>query len=142
MNDIISKIKDMGLTVKPVGSRVTCNPPPTDTDEDYLIHCDPEQFADLIELLEQNSFTYDGSKIDDGVNFVPENERFQSYSYGYINLIITSSLVFYRRFLAASSVAKKFNLLNKKDRIMLFQAVLYANVYNDDHGTYDNPVYM
>lgn len=33
----------------------------------------------------------------------------------------------YDRFIAATAVAKRLNLLDKADRIALFQAVLYAN---------------
>lgn len=62
---------------------------------------------------------------------LPADEKFSSYVKNNDgtpeNLIITSSQVFHQRFLAASSVAKRLNLLEKSDRIALFQAVLYGN---------------
>lgn len=46
---------------------------------------------------------------------------------GDVNLIVTQDNKFYDRFMAATSVAKRLNLLDKADRIALFQAVLYGN---------------
>lgn len=77
-----------------VGSRITCDPAPIDTDQDYLAQ-------------------------------VPMS--FQSFTLGKLNLIITFDPEFYRRFLAATGMAKHLNLLSKDDRVMLFQAVLYGN---------------
>jgi hypothetical protein len=44
-----------------------------------------------------------------------------------VNLIATSDGDFFRRFLAATQVCIRLNLMNKEDRIALFQAVLYGN---------------
>lgn len=113
------------IKCEPVGSRVTCNPPPTDTDSDFLILVSEENWLPLIYTLELLGMTLDGSRPDDPIN---DNETyFQSYSVGNVNLILTKSNVFYDRFMAATSVAKRLNLLNKSDRVALFQAVLYGN---------------
>ena len=32
----MKEINDICISIEPVGSRVTCNPAPTDTDEDFL----------------------------------------------------------------------------------------------------------
>jgi hypothetical protein len=44
------------------------------------------------------------------------------------NLIITSSWKFYHKFAAANALAVKLKLTDKKDRIALFQYILYDNV--------------
>ena len=105
----------------PVGSRVTCDPPVLDTDEDFLclVRQDaPEGWCD---------WPQEGSIILDVANSLPVDEQFIPYRHGSINLITTRSRVFYRRFVAASACAKRFNLLDKADRVTLFQAVLYGN---------------
>ncbi|MNF99067.1 hypothetical protein D3C84_819530 [compost metagenome] len=52
---------------------------------------------------------------------------FQSFTLDDLNLIVTFDPEFYRRFMAATGVAKHLNLLDKQDRVTLFQAVLYGN---------------
>jgi hypothetical protein len=44
------------------------------------------------------------------------------------NLIITSSSKFYHKFAAANDLAIKLKLTDKKDRIALFQYILYGNL--------------
>jgi len=110
-----------------VGSRVTCDPAPTDTDQDVLVLCSPEQFGRLIGQLFERGFDIDGSAINDPIDHLNSIDTFQSFSNDDLNLIITQDVAFYRKFMAATFVAKRLNLLNKTDRICLFQAVLYAN---------------
>lgn len=120
----IESIRELFLSVTPVGSRVTCNPPPTDTDEDFLVLVAEDKWSDLPGLLE--AWSHDGSDVSD-----PETLdaalAFQSYSLGDMNIIATKCREFHRRFLAATSIAKRLNLLSKGDRVALFQAVLYGN---------------
>ena len=114
------------IFVTPVGSRVTCNPPPVDTDLDLLVLVDEDSLTDAFAMLRLLDFNHDGSEISDKLDFVPDS-AFASYSRGEVNVIITSDEDVHRRFLAASSVAKRLNLLRKEDRVALFQAVLYGN---------------
>lgn len=109
-----------------VGSRVTCRPAPTDTDQDVLVLVSAYKRDEALQHLADCSFDHDGSDVSDSVNYDP-NSPFKSYSLGEVNLIVTWSEDFHRRFLAATSVAKKLNLLRKEDRVDLFQAVLYGN---------------
>ena len=111
-----------------VGSRVTCSPPPQGTDADYLVHYLPEQADALWRSVGKDGWEFGGSEIANDVNTTPVEDRFYSYRLGDINLIITSSQTFAHRFLAASSVAKRLNLMKKDDRIALFQAVLYGRI--------------
>ena len=110
-----------------VGSRVTCDPAPTDTDQDWLVFVDAENYAPMIEHLLSDGWEVGGSLVPLDENYLPADQRFNSMKKGIDNIVITDSDMFHRRFLAASGIAKKLNLLVKQDRIDLFQAVLYAN---------------
>ena len=134
-------ISEMVDRMVPVGSRVTCDPAPTDTDEDYLLlvapnglELDPkydDRYYALERYLHEHGWTRGGSlPAEIGVTIPPE-QRFESWTFDEINLILTTSNIFYQRFLAATAVAKRLNLLNKPDRIALFQAVLYG-AYDED----------
>ncbi|MDR3736075.1 MAG: hypothetical protein P4L10_11130 [Acidobacteriaceae bacterium] len=118
------EIKSAALKFSLVGSRATCNPPPTDTDEDWLLLLGKESVA---WALLDSQWEHDGSRIDDRINKNGPEGTFHSYSSNGVNVIATASKEFYRRFMAASSIAKRFNLLVKSDRVVLFQAVLYGN---------------
>lgn len=112
-----------------VGSRVTCDPAPTDTDQDVLVLVDPEQWALYLEpLLRVSGFDKGGSDVGDSSGYLAQTPlSFQSYTFEELNLIVTFDPEFYKRFQAATAVAKRLNLLVKDDRVMLFQAVLYGN---------------
>lgn len=108
-----------------VGSRVTCDPPPTDTDEDWLfLVTDVGEFA---ECVISAGFVADGSVIENqhsthSSSFLSLKQESEN-----INVIATADPSFFRAFMAATRVAKRLNLLDKEDRIALFQAVLYRN---------------
>lgn len=112
-----------------VGSRVTCSPAPTDTDQDVLVLTDAELWAaHLATLLLTEGFEKGGSDCGDVTGYMAQTPlSFQSFTLGELNLIVTFDPEFYRRFMAATGVAKVLNLLDKQDRVMLFQAVLYGN---------------
>jgi len=114
------------ISVTPVGSRVTCNPPPAATDLNLLVLVDEAKWDAARDMLLLLGFEHDGSDISDRHDFVFDSS-FRSYSRGEVNVIITADDDFHARFLAASSVAKRLNLLQKEDRVALFQAVLYGN---------------
>ena len=107
--------------VEPVGSRVTCDPAPEDTDEDFL--CLVDDSVKDGELLEKAGFTQDGSPEFYTGN---DNGGFRSYRRGDTNVITTQDMKFFGKFMTATHLAKRFNLLQKPDRIALFQAVLYG----------------
>lgn len=120
----LSKLVEEGLVDKfePVGSRVTCNPAPTGTDEDWLVLT--SKYLKLVSRL-SNAYGFDrgGSEVEDEDD---SHFGFSSLKLGEINLIVTGNEKFYSRFLAASSVAKRLNLLDKSDRIALFDAVIHG----------------
>jgi hypothetical protein len=102
-----------------VGSRVTCSPPPVDTDEDWLLLVRGDPAPSLHTL----GFTQDGSP-----EFYTGSDAggFRSWRKGDLNLVTTPDPHFFDLFVTATALAKRFNLLVKADRIALFQAVLYG----------------
>ena len=121
-----------GAIVVPVGSRVTCNPPPTDTDEDYLVLVKDKPAA--VAGLKALGFEYsaDPEKM---AKYEAMNETaqwsFTSLWFGDVNYIVTDSQFFFERFLTATHVCKKLNLLDKADRIMVFEAVRGGSFYKE-----------
>ena len=105
--------QEVGLT----GSSYICNPPITDTDIDFVIYS--QDWDKLHDWCEKNAFK---------TNFEDyELEEFRSYKRGIINLIVTNDATFYRRFVKATEVAKKLNLLDKQQRVDLFDFVMYES---------------
>ena len=109
----------LGCTIRRVGSRVTCNPVPVGTDEDFLALVP----FNVTKLMKEDGFTQDGSPEFYTGN---DNGGFRSFRKGDMNIITTESTEFFDRFMTATALAKRFNLLEKADRIALFQAVLYG----------------
>lgn len=103
-----------------VGSRITCYPIPTNSDQDILILTN--NLTTLLAKLTIIGFNIGGS-IDTDLN----DNDFVSLKLDYINLIITASPKFRIKFLAATELTTKLNILNKQHRIDLFQLVLYEN---------------
>lgn len=119
-------IGDFHKQITAVGSRVTCNPPPLNTDQDWLVMVQEGDYAKFAEHLLSTGWDVGGSLTPNDANYLPEHVRFNSFTKGEDNVIATASTEFHRRFLAASAAAKRLNLLVKEDRIALFQAVLYG----------------
>jgi hypothetical protein len=106
-----------------VGSRVTCDPPPTNTDRDVL--CFVENKEAFASLAEKEGFEAAGYVQAEQLHLT--NSQFISLKNGECNLIVTDDLAFKNLFLVATRLAKRLNLLNRDDRVALFQAVLYGN---------------
>jgi len=124
--DITQAMKELGaLRVRRVGSRVTCDPAPVGTDVDYLILVTEHRASTLVSL---------GFEMDGSAYYESSNRTFESWRRGELNLIVTEDVRFYERFMLATEVATELNLLEKKDRIVLFQAILYFNVLKPEPG--------
>ena len=104
--------------IKRVGSRVTCNPAPTDTDEDWLVYT--EDLSTLIGDCVEQGLTLEGSYAGDA---------FVSLRQGPTNVIITDRKEFFDKFMLATHVCKTLNVLDKQHRIVVFQAILYEKEY-------------
>ena len=102
----------------PVGSRVTCNPPPIDTDCDWLVLDD--QYQGVREML-----LYESDFMESDEDEYAQMEDFCSLRKGEHNVIICYDKGFYNSFLKATDRAKELNLLDKKDRVKLFNNIMY-----------------
>ncbi len=117
------RLKDYFRSETQVGSSVTCDPPVLDTDIDFLILIKQENLETVHELLGQTGWT---SHYDQYTGPKKDIKPFRAYRKGKINYILTWDDDYHRRFLEASSLAKRFNLLNKADRVDLFNLALYG----------------
>jgi hypothetical protein len=127
--EVFDQLKALGCVIEPCGSRVTCNPPPRDTDEDWLVAMPDKRDAvsKVVNLLGGAGFRWEGN----GEHYQDvAASTFMSWRNGSVNLIVSSSADFIRRHHAATSLCKRLNLLSKPDRIALFQAVLYGNEWS------------
>lgn len=113
------------------GSRYICKPAPTDTDEDWIIDCSkPGQMTDAHEVLKKHGFYIADMKEDE---YDDIRENFTPYRLGNLNLILCNNRAFYRKFLFATELAAEMNLLQKKDRILLFQGILYHKINGEEY---------
>lgn len=119
-------LEKIAVETTPVGSRVTCDPPPTDTDEDWLILVRERDVSTATYMLESNGFQLDNPNE----RYRPEQSTFNSWrGPNNTNLIVTFDANWHHRFLTATKLAKRFNLMTKNERVSLFQAVLYGVDY-------------
>jgi hypothetical protein len=120
----LEQVLSMCIAWHDVGSRVSCNPPPADTDRDIL--CIVLDDAAFVAEAESKGFHAGGSLVG-RLGEAIQQRAFVSLRNGDVNLIVTMDPLFARRFLLATRLATRLNLLNKDDRVALFQAVLYGN---------------
>lgn len=125
----MSKILKCGVSqyvrdYRPTGSWVMCDPPVLNTDKDYIILVnDFDSYA--AELQDDYGF-----ECTTGEYPIPADEActFSTFRRGDINLIVTENKGFFDSFCDATVLSTKLNLLDKKQRITLFQYVLYGNL--------------
>lgn len=108
-------LEDLVLEWHPVGSRITCNPPPTDTDQDILCLVHPKQQMFYDELT-ANKWELEGEYG----NIVD----FDSYRKEDTNLIVTEDEEWFRKFMQAHEFCKEQNLLTKEARIKAFDRLM------------------
>lgn len=124
LSDYIKIPSNLWSGIYATGSAVICNPPVLNSDKDFIICATNPRL--LIEFLVKNNFEVslnnDGTykfNPDDGITCLRRDE---------VNLVVTASRDFYLKFVEATDLAKKLNLLEKSQRIALFQYVLYGNL--------------
>lgn len=138
IESIIGQIEFFGCSVEPCGSRVTCRPAPTDTDQDYLVEIvdgGEKNVARIVNMLSSFGFKWEGNAHYQEA----ASNDFMSWRRDDINLIVTANGGFAARHRAATHVCTRLNLMSKPDRIALFQAVLYGNQWDGDGVTPRNP---
>lgn len=120
-------LSEIALSMNMVGSRYTCNPPPTETDEDWLVLINEKDYNRVLCVLNEQGFDLDNPNG----HYRPENSAFNSWrGPENLNIILTSDVGFHNRFLAATSLAKRYNLLDRSERVLLFQTVLYGSIFD------------
>jgi hypothetical protein len=136
MADVLESIKtaltESGCVIEPCGSRITCSPPPIDTDQDYLVEIvdgSPSNVARVLDELYEHGFKWEGSE-----HYQIAVGGFMSWRRDDINMIVTANHAFAERHRSATYVCTRLNLLHKPDRIALFQAVLYGNKWDGESG--------
>lgn len=118
-------LNDIGAEVTACGSRVTCNPPPSETDEDWLVLVNQDRISGIISFLSsEGDWKWEGSS--EHYQDLAANS-FMSWRKGKVNLIITASKDFATRHKLATAHCKRDNVMGKQERIKIFQAYLYGN---------------
>lgn len=109
-------IEDFCIACVPVGSRVTCSPPPTDTDQDVLCLVEEDLASDLYEWLEQHDWELEG---DYGTltDFDSYRKTYEDTEY---NLILTTDTNWFDCFMDATLECKAKNVMTKSGRIDVF----------------------
>ena len=107
----------VGSTVTVADKNLTKN-----SDRDILILVD--KINDLKYQLTADNWDLE-SYIDDSTP-TPDS-TFVSFRKAKVNIIATESTEFFSKFLTATEVAKLLNLVDKTNRIKLFQYILYGN---------------
>lgn len=120
---IFEQLRELGCAVDPCGSRVTCRPAPMNTDEDWLVDI---HWSFWSKAAAVRSVLVDHGFRKEGKTYEGQGQAFESWRKGEVNLIVTPDAEFARKHRLATHVCKKLNLLNKEDRVLVFQAILYG----------------
>lgn len=117
-------IEDFCIACVAVGSRVTCNPPPTDTDQDILCLVAEDEEEGFFSWIEQHNWEFEGSEKYDLTNFTSYRKDTEQ---GEVNLIVTTKPQWFDAFLDATRECKEKNLLKKAERIEVFEKYIPQN---------------
>lgn len=101
------------------GSRVICDPMPIDSDYDFLVYDSSRN--PLAKDLAALGFAEEGEALYPG-----QSNVFTSWRRDDLNLIVTCDPDFSQKHRLATALCKRLNLLQKPDRIAVFQALLYG----------------
>lgn len=99
----------------PTGSNYICNPPVTNTDIDTM-------------YLVKDMYEADKNILADGWTACDKGEysigNWRAYRKDKYNALITNNYDHFIKFEAATELAKKYNLLEKEERIEIFEIVV------------------
>ena len=120
---VLSILAQMASEYCMCGSRVTCDPPPSDTDEDWLVLLrDDFELSVLADKLVNNGYDIEGGEHYQ----LSADNTFASFRNRAVNLIVTKNRDFFAKHKLATAVCAKLNLQDKVHRKTLFQAILYG----------------
>jgi hypothetical protein len=129
--DVITKLREFQCDVTPCGSRVTCDPVPEKADHDMLVVAPAGSLDDIGRMLFEEGFEPEGS--EHYRQMLDQNTFVSWRNKDNLNLIVTADEDFARRHKVSTALCKRLNLLDKDDRIAVFQAVLYGKEHARDH---------
>lgn len=133
--DILLEIGRHNGRVLATGSRVICNPPPTDTDEDWVVQIShPHRRIIFKQFLLADGWEecvgegYDEcSELDTPAEEETGTEMgFFAFRKGEYNIILIKNHYSFRLWATATALAKGFNLIDKQQRVRLFRTILYG----------------
>jgi hypothetical protein len=137
MNVYEEVTKGTFLEAARTGSRYICNPPVLDTDDDYIVLVDNLEQS-LEKFLYKEGWRRSGSE---GYSTDGEWESIKKTIDGtVVNLIMTDNENYFNRFVHATETAKKLNLREKADRIILFKAIV-DEMPNHEEVELSEPIY-
>ena len=103
----------------PTGSNYICNPPVTNTDVDEMFLVDDLQEVNF--QLTGLGWTKCGLEEE---TYQDKPSHWAAYRKENMNALLTTDLKYFMDFFKATEEAKHLNLLNKEDRVALFQKIL------------------
>jgi hypothetical protein len=119
---LLSSLRARGVHAEdccPVGSRRTCNPPPTDTDDDWLLSFkDHNAYPVIATLLDM-----EWSGCGDREYLATQCGHCRAWRKGDVNIILAFDHLWFDKFILSTRIAKNLNLMDKADRITLFKTV-------------------
>jgi hypothetical protein len=128
-------LKPLVMDMFPTGSRVICNPPVLDTDEDWVLMV-PERrsFHDILVDAGYHRTSKSYYRVASSITTYRSDLN-------NINLIVTDDQGMFDRWREATEIATQENLTNKEDRIKLFELITGRNRYNKNPSTEEIPLY-
>lgn len=118
------ELQEIFEKVVATGSRVICNPAPTDTDQDYVVLLKGNDELAVVEAFQDAGYDQDGEETYDVLCELAAG-GWTSFRKGDVNYIVTFDEGFFNRFVLATNIGKVQNLLKKEDRVKLFKYILY-----------------
>lgn len=121
---MLNNIECTHLAAWPTGSRYICNPPVTNTDDDYVLFVEDIKAA-YLELLDTNWTIGGANNASYAVEDVGEWFSAKKHINGeVVNYIVVGNQETFSKWVTATELCKKLNLLKKEDRIALFEVVV------------------
>lgn len=121
LQQLETEMNGLGM-VELCGSRVTCNPIPEGADWDYLIFCYTEAgVRHMVNYLGSEGYQWESSEHYQQV----AGNGFMSWRKGDTNILLTSNQIWLDLHHQATELCRLENILDKEERIRLFQKVLY-----------------
>ena len=137
--NVLLEIGRQNGRVLATGSRVICSPPPTDTDEDWVVQISHPHRRIIFKqfLLADGWEECVGEGYDEcselGLDIeLPAGEEtgtemgFFAFRKGEYNIILIKNHYSFRLWATATALAKGFNLTEKEQRVHLFRTILYG----------------